>query len=206
MDTHTHTHTHTHRCGATQYILVLKPIVFFKRKLTARTSGLVWLHVARMFHRKWEDFWFDSDSMQSHVCSDIGIGWWMTGKFLVPGKSKLKQQEHYGTKQMELRSNKCTVSSNAQFCKNSRKVWNSDRKKKVTYSNSLYLRKANQCKLFCSHLFEVFVNNTNLTSLTFLYKISIEVLKNMKLPPVGLELSTLTITGLQVWCLSNCAK
>ena len=83
-----------------------------------------------------------------------------------------------------------------------------ERKKlQVTYSNSLYWRKATQCKLFCSHLFEVFVNNTNLTSLTFLYKISNwGILKKIKLPPVGLQLSTLTITGLQVWCLSNGAK
>ena len=31
-------------------------------------------------------------------------------------------------------------------------------------------------------------------------------LKKIKLPLVGLELTTLTITGLQVWCWSNCAK
>ena len=55
---------------------------------------------------------------------------------------------------------------------------------------------------YCSCLFikalEVFVNNTNLTFLSFLYKISIEVSQKIKLPPVGLELTTLTITGLQV--------
>ena len=43
---------------------------------------------------------------------------------------------------------------------------------------------------------EVFVNNTNLTFLTFLYKISIELsLKKIKLL---LEFTTLTITGSQV--------
>ena len=50
-------------------------------------------------------------------------------------------------------------------------------------------------------LFEVFVNNTNLTFLSFLsflYKISIEMSKKIKLPPVGFKLTTLTVTGLQV--------
>ena len=42
-----------------------------------------------------------------------------------------------------------------------------------------------------THIIEVFVNNTNLTFLTFVYKISIELsLKIIKLPPVGLELTT----------------
>ena len=45
---------------------------------------------------------------------------------------------------------------------------------------------------------EVFVNNTNLTFLSFLYKISIKVSEKNKVPPVGFELTTLTITGLQV--------
>ena len=35
-----------------------------------------------------------------------------------------------------------------------------------------------------------FVNDTNLTFLTFLYKISIDVFKKIKLPPVGIELTT----------------
>ena len=49
-------------------------------------------------------------------------------------------------------------------------------------------------KTLLGAVIEVFINNTNLT---FLYKISIEV-KKTKVPPVGLELTTLTISGLQV--------
>ena len=48
------------------------------------------------------------------------------------------------------------------------------------------------------NLCEVFVNNINLTFLSVLYKISMEVSQKIKLPPVGIELTTLTITGLQV--------
>ena len=44
-----------------------------------------------------------------------------------------------------------------------------------------------EINIFVSHLFEVFVNNTNLTFLSFLYKINIEVSKKIKLPPVGFE-------------------
>ena len=45
------------------------------------------------------------------------------------------------------------------------------------------------------HALKVFVNNTNLTFLTFLYKISIELSLKTKVAPVGLKLTTLTITG-----------
>ena len=56
-----------------------------------------------------------------------------------------------------------------------------------------------QCAGECSHvLLEVFVFNTNLA---FLYKIDIEGFKNvsakLKLPPVGIELTTPTIKGLE---------
>ena len=58
-------------------------------------------------------------------------------------------------------------------------------------------------------VFEDFVNNTNMKFLIFLYKIDIEgILKvsaKNKVVPVKIEL-TLTITGLEVWCLSNSAN
>ena len=40
----------------------------------------------------------------------------------------------------------------------------------------------------------------------FCTKLASRCLKKIKLPPVGFELTTLTITGLQVWCWSNWAK
>ena len=51
-----------------------------------------------------------------------------------------------------------------------------------------------------STVIEFFLNNTNLTFLVFLYKIDNRVLKfqqKIKLPPVGIELTTPTITGLE---------
>ena len=69
--------------------------------------------------------------------------------------------------------------------------------------------KINECYVLCNRhcsgyrkkkaTVEVFANNTNLT---FLYKIVIDGFskfsKTIYLPPVGLELTTLTINGLQV--------
>ena len=47
---------------------------------------------------------------------------------------------------------------------------------------------------------EFFLNNTNLTFLAFLYKIDIKGVQNqqkIKLPPLGIELTTPTIYGLE---------
>ena len=54
-----------------------------------------------------------------------------------------------------------------------------------------------QVRLICSRAdaLEIFLNNTNLTFLAFLYKIVQGVSKSakIKLPPVGIELTTPTI-------------
>ena len=49
-----------------------------------------------------------------------------------------------------------------------------------------------------NHLLEFFLNNTNLTFLAFSYKIYIKGVQNqqkIKLPPLGIELTTLAIYG-----------
>ena len=59
---------------------------------------------------------------------------------------------------------------------------------------------------------EVFTNNTTMTFLPFLYKLTSRGFKKYQqkidpnLHPEGIGLATLTITGLEVWCLSNCAN
>ena len=54
------------------------------------------------------------------------------------------------------------------------------------------------------HLLEFFLNNTNRTFLALTSRFLKGLNKNI-LSPVGIELTTLTITGLEVWCLSSSA-
>ena len=56
--------------------------------------------------------------------------------------------------------------------------------------------------------FEFFLNNTNLTFLAFLYKIDIkeiQIQQKIKFPPVGFQLTTPTIYGLEFPCLTHSA-
>ena len=52
-------------------------------------------------------------------------------------------------------------------------------------------------------LFEVFLNKTNLKLTSKYFK---KCQQKIKLPSVGTELTALTITGLEVWCSSNCTN
>ena len=62
---------------------------------------------------------------------------------------------------------------------------------------------------FTNDSVKVFVFNTNLAFLTFLHKIDNKgfkkFLQKIKLPPVGIELTTPTINGLEVRCLLHSA-